>query len=1014
MRKTLTIREILLYGLLFGVVVAGIIYLLTLKEVPINADYYHQYTSEINDPSDLKIGVLEKDNIDKWDETETFLNSSIDGHTFEFVEVTYENYVSKIENKDVDFIIANPSMYVQLGIKHGVSHIATMKNISGGETLLSYGSVVFTKQGNSYDEYSDLKNKSFAAVNQESFGGWQMTLKELINNDIDPEKDFSSLVFVNDEYELVNGVLDGTYDAGTVRTGVIEEMISEGIINLRDIHVISESNSNFPLLLSTQLYPEWTFGKASHISSDLGNKVSATLLSIEDTSLAATESGISGWVVPLNDQDVHTLLKEIEFGSYENYSAVSFQNSLYHNRILFVIILCAIFMISSITIWLMNTRGELVKMTEKSQQMEKFAVEASEAKGEFLANMSHEIRTPMSAIVGLSTLMESTDLSNNQKEYNTKLKSSAVNLLGIINNILDYSKIEAKKMRLENTEFVMREVLQNVANTVTFKADEKDIEFVYQLQKNLPGKFYGDPLRLGQILINLVTNAIKFTDEGQVVLYIESDIIHNKYVLTFSIKDSGIGMTEDQIEKIRMPFTQADSSFTRRYGGTGLGLTISNNLIQLMGGKMEIYSKVDEGSTFKFTLPMEPLEDQDYIIVPEELEDLQVLIVEDNFSSLEITEEICESFGFITESILSPEEALEILEHKDFEADLILVDYLMPEMNGVEFINEVKKRGFLKDSKALLMATSFTKERISNDGYDIEKIDFLNKPVDQTELFEKVVSLFIENQHIEIEEPSVINVVKPGTEIILAEDNKINQQIIKELLSREGFHVTIANDGQEVIELLEEQECEYEVILMDIQMPNLNGREATRVIRKSEKNYKDIPIVAMTANALEVERKKCLRAGMNDFLTKPIEMKKLLGVLTKYVEIISVGVDKENKTSVNIDFLESEEAITNMGGDKTLYLEVLFMFHKDYYGYQSSLTSVFKGEEKEHIVIEIHTIKGLAATIGAMKLHEKAKALETELKQGNFSEEHFDNFMTEFTEVLTNLENYFKSNPFQE
>lgn len=1015
MRKSLTFREILLYGILFSVVISGIIYLLTLEAEPIDVEYYHQYTTTVNDPVVVKIGVLDKGNIENWDETAAYLDNAIDGRTFDIVPLTYSNYLAKVESEEVDFVLVNPSMYVQLEIEYGVSHIATMKNISGGSTLTSYGSVTFTNQTNNHiTTYSDLVGKSFVAVDHESLGGWQMTLKELQEIRIEPTKDFSQFVFLDDEIELVNKVLDGTYDAGTVRSGVIEEMIIDGLINLRDVKVISENSTSFPLMISTQLYPEWTFGKAPHISGDLGNEVSSALFSMEETSDAALDSGISGWIVPLNDSDVHTVLKELSYGPYENYNAVSFQNSLYHNRVLFVIILSAIFMISSITIWLMNTRGELVEMTEKSKQMEKFAIEASEAKGEFLANMSHEIRTPMSAIVGLSTLMESTDLSNNQKEYNNKLKSSAVNLLGIINNILDYSKIEAKKMKLENTEFVMRDVLQNVSNTVTFKADEKDIEFVYQLQKNLPGKFYGDPLRLGQVLVNLVTNAVKFTDDGQVVLHIESDIIHNKYVLTFSIKDSGIGMTEEQIEKIKMPFTQADSSFTRRYGGTGLGLTISNNLIQLMGGKLEIYSKVDEGSTFKFTLPMEPLEDQDYIIVPEELEDLQVLIVEDNFSSLEITEEICESFGFITESILSPEEALVILEHKDFEADLIMVDYNMPEMNGVDFIQEVKERGFLKNSKALLMATSFTKERISNDGYDIEVIDFLNKPVDRTELFEKVVSLFMDTQIEEIEEPSVINVVKPGTEIILAEDNKINQQIVRELLSREGFNVTIANDGQEVIELLEENERDYRVILMDIQMPNLNGREATRAIRKTGAVYKDIPIVAMTANALEVERKKCLRAGMNDFLTKPIEMKKLLGVLTKYVDIISVGVDQENKTSIDIDFLDSEEAITNMGGDKALYLEVLFMFHKDYYGYQKSLTLVFQEEDSNNIIIEIHTIKGLAATIGATKLHKDAKTLESKLKVGNVSPEQFDIFMVEFTNILTKLDNYFKSNPFQE
>lgn len=1014
MRKTLSFKEILLYGLLFGLVMAGIIFLIMLEQEPIKENYNHTYNPNIVDPSNIVIGVLDKDDIEKWDATEDYLESRIPNHTFEIVSISYDNYVDKVAQKEVDFVLLNPSMYVNLEVEYGISPIATLVNSYEGTRLSSYGSVTFTKSSNTnLNDYVDLIGKTFVANNEDSFGGWQMTLKDLHNNDINPLEDFASLTFLNDEYEVVQKVLDSTYDAGTVRTGVLEKMVDEGLIELSDIRVISEESSTFPLLVSTQLYPEWTFGKLMHISDDLGNLVTEALLNVEATDLAATASGTAGWSIPKNDQDVHTVLKVLELRPYEEYGNISFRDSLYHNRVLFIIILIAIFAIGSITIWLMNTRGELVTMTEKSKQMEKFAIEASEAKGEFLANMSHEIRTPMSAIVGLSTLLENTKLTENQKEYNNKLKSSALNLLGIINNILDYSKIEAKKMKLENTEFNLRDILQNVSNTVTFKADEKDVEFVYQLQKNLPTRFYGDPLRLGQVLINLVTNAIKFTDEGQVQLLIESDIINNRFVLTFSIVDSGIGMTEEQIQKIKMPFTQADSSFTRRYGGTGLGLTISNNLIQLMGGKLDIYSKLNEGSTFKFTLPMEPLEDQDYINIPSEIEDLDILIIDDNFLSLEVTEEICESLGLNTESLLSTEEALEILKHKDFDADLVLIDYNMPEMNGIEFIEELRTRGYLKDTKVLIMATPFTKERINKDGYDIEKYDFVNKPIDRLELFNKVVQLFVERVDEEIVEDTVINVVRPGTEIILAEDNKINQQIVRELLTREGFNVTIANDGQEVLDLLDEDERDYEVILMDIQMPNLNGREATRAIRKTETKYRDIPIVAMTANALEVERKKCLRAGMNNFLTKPIEMSKLLGVLTQYVEIISVGVNKDNELTVHIDFLDSDEAIENMGGDKALYLEVLFMFHQDYKGYQSSFTTVFQEEDLEHIIIEIHTIKGLAATIGATKLHEEAKAFEAELKTGNRSQDHLDTFMVAFTDVLKKLDNYFKSNPYQ-
>ena len=701
----------------------------------------------------------------------------------------------------------------------------------------------------------------------------------------------------------------------------------------------------------------------------------------------------------------------------EENGSVSFHNSMSNDRIYLTIILFAIFIIISIILWMVHTSKKMLDLTNKSQLMEQVAVKANKAKGEFLANMSHEIRTPMSAIIGLSTLLDSTELSTRQRDYNHKLKSSAVNLLGIIENILDYSKIDAKKMNVENIKFELNDVLYNLSNVVSLKAMEKDIEFLYSIESNLPKKFIGDQLRIGQVLVNIVTNAIKFTEKGQVVLRIERVIKEDKSYLSFTIIDSGIGLSTKQQDEILNPFTQADSSFTRKYGGTGLGLTITNQLIRLMGGELHISSVENVGSTFSFSLPLKSIdEDNEPFVLPKKLKNLNVMIVDDNKTSLSIMEEICSSLEFNTVVASSPLESIKILEEKKFDPNIIILDYMMPELNGIELALKLKEKKLLKDAQALLMVSAFGKESIINDALDAGFVEFLDKPINPTHFYNIIQSLFNktrfkkESRHIA---KNRVNLVKPGTNIILAEDNKINQQIVYELLVREGFDVTIANDGVEVIELLNADEFNYRLILMDIQMPNLNGRDATVKIRATKNKYQNIPIVAMTAHALKIERQKSLEAGMNDFLTKPLEISKLFNVLSKYIDIVSVDLDRKKTGSINIEFLDTKEGLINLSGDEAFYVEILYNFLTDYKGYEKTLENLFKEEDEEDILIEAHAIKGLAATIGAKELLKNTEDFEKLLREGTFEYESFSKFVESLRELNNNLDKYFKDNPFK-
>ncbi len=314
------------------------------------------------------------------------------------------------------------------------------------------------------------------------------------------------------------------------------------------------------------------------------------------------------------------------------------------------------------------------------------------------------------------------------------------------------------------------------------------------------------------------------------------------------------------------------------------------------------------------------------------------------------------------------------------------------------------------------MVSAFGKESVINDAMDAGISEFLDKPINPSFFYNTILSLFDETEFKKSsrhENRKKVNLVKPGTNIILAEDNKINQQIVYELLSREGFDVTIANDGVEVIDLLEADEFDYQLILMDIQMPNLNGRDATIKIRETESKYQNIPIVAMTAHALEIERKKSLQAGMNDFLTKPLEIPKLFNALSKYIDIVSVAIDNKKSGTVNLDFLDTKEGLKNLSGDEAFYIEILYNFLTDYKGYDKVLENLFGDEDEEDIIIECHTIKGLAATIGAKELQKNAENLESNLREGNFDYGSFSKFVESLKELNKKLDSYFNDNPFK-
>src|SRR5690348_11798825 len=529
------------------------------------------------------------------------------------------------------------------------------------------------------------------------------------------------------------------------------------------------------------------------------------------------------------------------------------------------------------------------------------AEEATKAKSEFLANMSHEIRTPMNAIVVMTELALGTPLTSEQREYLGMIKDSADALLALINDLLDFSKIEARKFDLDKRDFNLRDTLEDTVRLLAPRAHQKELELGCHIQADLPDRVFGDPIRLRQIVINLVGNAIKFTDKGEVMLHVERQGQSESTLdLHFFVSDTGIGIPEEKQQTIFEAFEQVDSSTTRKYGGTGLGLSISAALVKLMGGTMWVESKVRQGSKFHFTVVLE-LKKSESEPLPKEsqkLIDLPILVVDDNASNRRILKEILTNWHMKPTLANSGAEALNALEkgNSTNSVALVLLDVHMPEMDGFAVAEQIRNRYKHQEIKVILLTSASRPSDVAR-CRKLEISGYLSKPIKQSELFDAIITAMAEDSQKPERCESTSASIQPSERslrVLLAEDNPVNQTLAMRILEKLGHKVEVVNNGKEAVERAESEQ--FDLVLMDVQMPGMDGLEATTAIRAAEVHSgKHVPIVAMTAHAMKGDREMCLSAGMDGYLSKPIRIDQLKEAISGTEQVRSTGQSDEEK-----------------------------------------------------------------------------------------------------------------------